>query len=125
MPVNYSLATRNNRLQQVENAIDAGSTGGVLRLLDAFGNTLSTVPLSNPAGTVTAGVLQFQVTVMDPSAARTGVATAGRFEDSFGNIVISGLTVGTSSANDIVLSPTAAIQAGQAVAIQQASITGN
>jgi hypothetical protein len=126
MPVNYALAVRNSRLQQVESAIDAGSGNGVLRLLDGFGNILSTVTLAKPAGTVTAGVLQFSgLTLLDPGAAGTGVAAAGRVEDSAGNIVFSGLSVGTSSANDIVLAPTAAIVAGQAIALQQASITGN
>jgi hypothetical protein len=44
-------STRNNRLQQVTNAFDAGGSVGVLR--HAFGN------LATPSGTGAGGVLSF------------------------------------------------------------------
>lgn len=127
MSVNYNLTVRNNRLQQVENGMDGGGANGNLRLLDSSGNVLSTLALARPAGTVNGGVLQFQgLSLVDPAAARSGVAVGARIEDSTGAFVITGLTVGgVGSSTDIVFSPTNTIVAGQTVAIQQATITGN
>lgn len=127
MPVNYSLTVINNRLTQVVNAIDGGSSNGILRLLG--GNTvLSSFTLTKPCGTVAGGLLTFSgMSLVDQSAAASGTSTGGRIEDSAGNIVVSGLVVnGISSAvTDIFLSPSASIVAGQAVAITAATITGN
>lgn len=125
MSVNYNTTLRSSRLQLVGNAIDAGGANGVLRLLDGTGNTLSTLSLARPAGTVASAILSFSgLSWVDPAAAASGSATAARIEDSTGTVVISGLTVGTVG-TDIVLAPTNAIVAGQTVAIQQATITGN
>jgi hypothetical protein len=127
VPVDYSLTVINNRLQQVVNAIDAGSSNGILRLLG--GNTvLSSFTLTKPCGTISGGVLTFSgMSLVDQSAAASGTSNAGRIEDSAGNIVVSGLVVnGASSAvTDIFLSPNASIVAGQSVAITAATITGN
>lgn len=127
MSVNYNLTVRNNRLQQGESAIDAGGANGVLRLLDGSGNILSSLPLARPAGVVSGAVLQFQgLSLIDPAAASSGVAVGARIEDSNGIAVVSGLTVGgVGATTDIVFSPTNTIVAGQTVAIQQATITGN
>jgi hypothetical protein len=123
MSVIYNGTLRNTRLQDVVNAIDAGAGNGVLRLL-AGGNIVSSLALPKPSGTVANQILTFSgLSLIDPSAVG-GTATSARIEDSAGNIVISGLTVGTAG-TDIVLSPTNVIGAGQAVAIQSATISGN
>ena len=125
MSVNYNTATITSRLQAVSNAIDGGGANGVLRLLDMSGNILSSLPLARPSGSVSGRVLTFNgLSLVDPAAAASGSATGARVEDSTGAIIISGLTVGASTASDIVLSPTSAIVSGQTVAIQQATITG-
>lgn len=125
MSVNYNATTLNNRLQQVVNAIDGGGSNGFMRLLGSGGNVLSSFQLSRPMGVITNDVLIFNgLSLIDPAAAASGTATAARVEDSNGGVVISGLVVNGPSA-DILLSPTAAIIAGQAVAITQATITGN
>ena len=126
MSVIYPVTLINPRLQDVVNAIDAGPAAGVLRLLDSGGSTLSSLALAKPSGSVSGGILTFLgLSLIDPSAAASGTAAAARIEDSTGTTVISGLTVGTSSAFDIVLSPSAAIVAGNTIAITQATITGH
>lgn len=126
MSVNYNVTVRTNRLQQVVNAIDGGGGSGVLRLLDGGGNILSSFQLATPSATVAGGVATFNgLSLIDPSAAASGATTAARIEDFVGSQIITGLTVGTSSASDIVMSPTNVIAAGQVVAIAAATITGN
>lgn len=126
MSVNYPVSVINQRLQDVVTAIDAGGGNGVMRLLDIGGTILSSLSLSRPAGTVSAGYLTFgSLPLIDPVAAATGNAVAARIEDSAGTIVISGLTVtGTSTSADIAMSPSNTITAGQTVAISFASIQG-
>lgn len=122
----YNTATLNLRMTDVLNGIDGGSTNGIFRLLDATNNILSSMTLSKPSGTVSSGILTFiGLPWVDPAAAAGGNAAKARIENSSGNIVVSGLTVGSgSTAYDVVLSPTATIGAGQTVTITLASITG-
>lgn len=124
MSVNYNTSVLNSRLQDVANAIDAGGAPGVLRLLDAVGNVVSSLGFALPCGVVAGGVLTFTVSLLDV-AATGGTAVSARCEDSTGTTVISGLTVSAAPGTDIVLSPTNVIGAGQVVAITAASITGN
>ena len=127
MSVNYNVTVRTNRLQQVINAIDAGASNGFLRLLDLVGNVLSSMQLSRPSAIAANGIATFQGTsLIDPSAAQSGTVRFARVEDSSGNIVISGLTVGgVGGGTDIQMSPSSIIVAGQTVAITSATITGN
>lgn len=126
MSVNYTVPILTNRLQVVATAIDAGATNGALRLLDAGGNTLSTLSLARPCGVVAGGVLTFSgMSLIDPAATGGAAATRARVDDGDGANVISGLTVGTGSTSDIVMTPTSFITAGQTVAITAASIQGN
>jgi hypothetical protein len=125
LPVNYSTPVLTSRLQVVANAIDAGASNGFLRLLSG-GSVISSFQLSKPCAAVNNGVLTFNgLSLIDPAAAGTGLSTGARCEDSAGNIVISGLTVGTGSTSDVVMAPSATINAGQTVAITAATITGN
>lgn len=126
MTVTYNVNVRTSRLQQVVDAIDVGASSGNLKLLDSSGNVLSTLALAKPSASVAAGIATFQgMSLVDPAAAASGTATAARVEDSSGTVVISGLTVGTSPASDIVFSPTNAIVAGQTIAITAGQIQGN
>ncbi len=127
MPVDYNTTTLTDRLQQVIANIDAGPSNGFMRLLDPSGNVLSSMQLSRPSAVASLGVLTFNgLSLVDPSAARSGIATGARFEDSTGNIVIFGLVVNSGTGiSDIYLTPTNVITAGQTVAITAATITGN
>jgi len=118
MAVTYSIATKTARLQAVVNQIDAGSGPGTLEIgTAAMALVLATITLADPCGTVSGDTLTFDFDpdVSDPSADATGTAVAARIKDSNGNIIISGLTVGTSGAN-IVLASTS-ITAGQPVTL--------
>lgn len=127
MSVRYNSPTVADRLQAVVDNIDAGGNGA-LKLLDSAGSTLSTVSMARPCGTVSGNVLTFSGTLLDPAASASGEAVAARIEDGNGVSVITGLTVGTGSTSEIILSssniPANAIVAGQTVAITQATITG-
>jgi hypothetical protein len=125
LSVNYNIAVRTNRLQQVINAIDAGFSNGFLKLLDSGGAAAASFQLARPCGTIVGGVLTFSgLSLIDPAAAG-GAAVAGLCTDGSGNTIISGLTVNAAFNPDIILSPTSIIAAGQTVAITAATITGN
>lgn len=127
MSVIYSLAAINYRLLGVVSAIDQGLTNGYLYLY-AGGSIVSTVQLAYPAGTVNGGILTFSGTLLDPSAAGTGLITAGVVTDSNGNVMISGMTVGIPlSGAEILINNglnTTLISSGQAVSVT-AQITGS
>lgn len=120
MAVVYSTTLKNTRLSAVVTAI---GTTGVLEIgTTGMGTVLATIPLANPAGTVSGGVLTFSTPVSDTSADATGTAAEARVRTASGGTdVITGLTVGTSGAN-INLS-SLGIVAGDTVTINSATIT--
>lgn len=123
MAVVYNTTLKNTRMTDVVTAI--GATGFLNIYTTGGGTLLASIPLANPAGTVTSGVLTFSGTPLTESSANasgTAVsATVSTAANGAGTVVISGLTVGTSSA-DIILSSTS-IVSGQPVTITSASIT--
>lgn len=126
MSVNYSPAAIDARLQAVVTTI---GIGGNLKLY-AGATLISTIPLSNPAGTVSGGVLTFTGTLIDTAASATGNVDSGVIEDSLGNAVIFGLTVGVppSTGYDILVVNglnTTLITIGQVVSVTAAQITGS
>lgn len=129
MSVNYNLAVLTNRLQQVANALDAGPSNGFMRLLDNGSGVLISFQLARPCANPANGVMNFNgLSLVDPAAAGSGVATMARFEDSAGTIVISGLTVGAASPGasyDIFMTPSNQITAGQTAALTAATIAGH
>lgn len=128
MAVVYNTTVRNNRLQQVVNAIDGGPGNGLLEIgTTGMGAVLSTVVLAKPCGTIAAGVLTFSgVPLNDVAAAGIGNAAAARITDSTGTTVISGLTIGTvgSSVTDMVISQ-ASVDSGDIVSFVSGTIVGN
>lgn len=129
MRVTYSLTAINARLNGVISTIDGGATNAILRILTATSTTLSTITLSRPCGTVSGGILTFVGTLLDPAAIGTGLADTVRIEDSNGNTVVSGLTVGIplSGANVIMSNGlnSTLISSGNAVALLSAQIQGS
>ena len=119
----YATALKNTRMTDVVTAI--GTTGFVNIYTTALGTLLASIPLPNPAGTVTGGVLTFSgMPISDPTADASGTAAAATVTtaaDGAGTVVVGGLTV-SSSAGDIVLSSTN-IVAGQPVTLTAATIT--
>jgi hypothetical protein len=123
MSVVYNTTLKNTRMTDVVTAI--GATGFINIYTSNGGTLLASIPLPNPAGTVTTGVLTFSGTPLtENSANASGSATYANVSTSAnggGTIVVAGLVV-SASAGDIVLSSTT-IVAGQPVTITAASIT--
>jgi hypothetical protein len=123
MAVTYNTTLKNTRMTDVVTAI--GSTGYLNIYTAGLGTLLASIPLANPAGTVTSGVLTFSGTPLTESSANASgtaaAATVTTASNGGGTTIISGLTVSTSAA-DIILSSTS-IVSGQPVTITSASIT--
>jgi hypothetical protein len=124
MAMAYATAVRTARMQVVADAIDQDVGAGTLEIgTSGFGSVLAIMTLADPCGTVTNGVLTFDVTpaLEDASANNTGTAAEARIKDNSGDIIISGLTVGTSGTH-IILTSTA-IVATEPVTITSFTIT--
>jgi len=127
MAISYSLACINARLTAVVNQIDASGNGFLILLANS--TPISTISLANPCGVVSGGVLTFTGTLLDPSAAATGLVTGGKITDASGNLILSGLTAGVpGGSQDIIISNglnSTLITAGQTVQVLAAQITGS
>lgn len=123
MPVVYSALAKNARFSSVLTLIDANGAPG-LRLLNATNQTIAVVTLANPAATINSGVMTFVTPVSCPLVQAGGVITSGDIEDGVGNVVISGLTVGNSTAFDITMSNTT-VSSGQVITLTFAQIIGS
>jgi hypothetical protein len=128
MSVTYSPTAINYRLQGDVSAIDSGGGNGSL-VLRADSTVISTISLARPCGTVSGGILTFTGTLLDPSAAATGVVNNAQILNSAGVVMISDLTVGIpSQVADIIISNglnSTRISSGQAVQVLAAQIQGS
>ena len=92
----------------VLNTIDAGTAAAYLEIRDAGDVLLSTLPFTDPAGTVDSGTGQLTIVfgARDEQAAATGTASYGEIKDSDGNLVATADCIeGTAPvAGNIVLS---------------------
>ncbi|MCP4635906.1 MAG: hypothetical protein GY848_05475 [Methyloversatilis sp.] len=119
MAVTYPNNVKAARMTAVRDLMDAGSGAGKLEIGTAgMAAVLATIPLSDPAGTISAGVLTLSGFPKSDTADASGTAAAARIRDSDNNDVITGLTVGTSG-TDIVLD-SVNITTGQTVTINSA-----
>lgn len=124
MALTYATAVRTSRMQAVADAIDGDVGAGTLEIgTSGMGTVLAVLTLADPCGTVTNGVLTFDCSpaLEDTSANATGTAAEARIKDNSGDIVVSGLTVGTSGTH-IVLTSTS-IVATEPVQITSFTIT--
>lgn len=124
MAVTYSTAAKTARMNAVIAQIDAGAGPGTLEIgTTGMGSVLAVLTLADPCGTASGGVLTFDFDpdISDNSANNTGTAAEARIKDSDGNVIISGLTVGTSG-SDINLDSTS-ITTGQTVTLTSGTIT--
>jgi hypothetical protein len=120
MAVVYNTTLKNTRMTDVVTAI--GATGVLQIGTSGMGTVLAEIPLANPAGTVSGGVLTFTMPQSDTSANATGTAAEARIRTASGGTdIVTGLTVSTSGAN-INLSSTS-ITAGDTVTMSSATIT--
>lgn len=122
MAVVYNGTLKTQRMQNVVDAIDAGAGPGYIEIGTAgMASVLATLELADPSFTVAGDTMTMAGTPRaDTSADESGSAAAARIKDSDGNVVVSGLTVGTSGANVIVTNTT--IEAGDEVRIVAGAI---
>ena len=126
MAVIYAAALRTARMNAVVTAIDAGSGAGKLKIGSAaMASVLATLTLTDPCGTVSGDVLtlDFDPDISDTSADNTGTAAVATITDSDDNVIVSGLTVGTTGTNIVLDS--VSITAGQTVTITTGTLTHN
>jgi len=126
MSIVYNTNVINNRLQQVINAIDAGSGNGILNIGGSsnLSPILVAITLSKPCATISSGVLTFSGLTLSAVAGLTGTAASANITDSTGTVVASGLTVGVSSSFDVQVSQTSFV-GGDVISLTAATITGN
>lgn len=122
MAITYVTAVKNSRLQVVADAINAGASGaGTLVIRDGSNVELARIDLDNPCGTPSGGVLTMSGLPNSTTAIASGTAANAILQDSAGNNVATGLTVGTVG-TDVILDSTS-ITAGQTVTLNSATIT--
>lgn len=124
MAVTYSTACKTARMEAVVAQIDAGAGTSTIEIGTAgMASVLAVFDLPDPCGTVTNGVLTFDMDpdLTDSSANNGGTAAAAQIKNGDGTAVITGLTVGTSGA-DINLD-SVSITTGQTVTLTTGSIT--
>lgn len=122
MAVTYTTAVKTARMAAVNTAI---GTAGVLEIgTSAMASILATIPLANPAGTVSNGVLTLTMPRSDASADNTGVPAVARIRTASGGTdIITGLTVTLIGGGGDVQLDSLSITAGQNVTVGSATIT--
>ena len=122
MAVTYTTAVKTARMAAVNTAI---GTAGVLEIgTSAMASILATIPLANPAGTVSNGVLTLTMPRSDASADNTGVPAVARIRTASGGTdIITGLTVTLIGGGGDVQLDSLSITAGQNVTVNSATLT--
>lgn len=124
--ITYSNAAKAARMQAIASLIDAGSGPGRVEIgTVGMGLVLASIDLAKPCATIAGAVLTMAgFPRSDAGADASGIASAARVVDSDGNIIISGLSVGTTAGGtgdvriDVI-----AIAAGQPVSLASAVFT--
>jgi len=122
MAVTHTAATKTAIATAVLGEIDADSPSvGDLVFLTAADGIVATLPLANPAGTVSGAVLTFTTNIEDTNASAGTIAKA-RIEDNSANVVLEISSVASPSGGDINLS-TLVIDAADTVRITSLTYT--
>lgn len=129
MAVRIADTVRNSRVDLIRSTIDAGATGGLIRIYAGAkptkggtpaGLLLAEIVLADPCGSSTGGVLTITTPRTDTSANNTGTAAFFYLTDSTGAFVCDG-DVATSGSDLNVT--TTSIVSGQPVEITSLTIT--
>lgn len=122
MAVNFSNSLKTARQQAIVTAL--GSGGSIRVGTTGMGTTLVSFSLNSTPGTVSGSVLTFSPTSSTATASASGTAAVAEIRAADGTtVVVSGLTVGTSSA-DLLINATA-ISSGQTITLNSATISHN
>jgi hypothetical protein len=127
--VRIADTVRNSRVDLIRSTIDAGATGGLLRIYAGSkptkggtpaGLLLAEIVLADPCGTSTGGVLTITTPQTDNSANNSGTASFFYLTDSTGAFVCDGDVAVSGSDLNVT---TTTIVAGQPVEITSLTIT--
>lgn len=120
MAVTYTTAVKNARLDAV--ATQIGNAGKLQIGTTGMATVLATFTLNSPAAAAaSSGVLTLSGFPKTVAASATGTAAAARVRTSADVDIITGLTVGTASA-DVILDSTS-ITSGQNVTLNSATLS--
>jgi hypothetical protein len=129
----YATAVATNRLQVALDAINsktfvtgsgAGSAGNLVigdGTLSGATGVLATIPLQNPAGTISGRVLTLSGVPLSATASAGGTAAKAEIRNNAGTVILGGLTVGTSGTDIIV--GTTTVTSGGTVTVTAGTIT--
>ncbi len=133
MIVHVTRTLSGNMLQQMQNAIDAGATGGYVEFYtlsmpatpetDTSGQVLlGTCVFAVTSGTISAGTFTAATLTADASADNSGTANWARIKDSTGAPVLD-VDVTTTGAGGAIQLPTTTIVAGGPIGFTSFTIT--
>ncbi len=119
-----ATATRNQMVQQIQIDVDAGSTAGYIKFVDASATEIATCPCGDPsAGAAASGVLTFNP-ITDDSSATGGTidGTSGvEIYDGDDTLVVT-CSIATTSSQDFEIS-SLTIGAGDTVGVASLTFT--
>lgn len=120
MAISFSTTLRSGRATAI--VTEAGANAQIKFYTAAYATLLGTLTCSATLGTVTNGVLTFNVITQDSAADATGTFALARIYKSDGTtMVMEGMTVGTA-ATDIIMNAAAAT-IGAVISMSSAVIT--
>jgi len=134
MTIGLVISLRNARLQAIIDALDAAATPGAFLLYTAGSGRpatggaitdqvlLGAITLSDPCGTVDAGLLTFDPFTEDPLADDTGDIAWARGVDGDGTFVMD-VGCGISGSGEELIFNTLSVQAGGVIQILSGSLT--
>jgi len=133
MIIKLTTAVRNSMAQAILDALDAGSGAAALKFYTGAQPAgpatavtdqvlLGTLTFSDPAGSISAGVLTFGAVTHDSAADATGTATWVRLETSAGAAVMDGDVTNTAGAGFVKMNTTS-IVAGGPIQVSSGSLT--
>jgi hypothetical protein len=122
MTVIYSNALKDTRMTAVVTACDAGPGPATMEICSAtYASVLVILTLLKPSFTEAAQTITVSGVPITGTAAASGTAAIARIKDSAGNVVVQGLTVGTTAADVIVNTTT--INTGDPLILTSGTIT--
>jgi hypothetical protein len=121
MAVSYNAALKASRMNAVIAAIDAQTPPGYMEVVTSGSILLFTITLQKPSFSQSGGVITLLGVPLSATAVATGTAAAAVIKDGSGNVVVSGLTVGTVG-TDVIINSTS-VTLGQAVSCSSGTIT--
>lgn len=134
MAVSYLAGLRTDRLRLVVNRLGSAAAPTITTTGVSAGNlvigtsalsgatgVLATIPLSTTPATVSGDVLTLSGVPLSATASASGTAAKAELRNNAGDVIVGGLTVGTSGA-DVIISNTT-ITSGQTVQVTSGTIT--